>query len=110
MASDGAAGGPPGACWVPTGPQRARGDAVGYVPYVSVHQLCNDTGQSSDPSSLVGHGSLGYSPYGQLVPGPGSKIAHDQFPSTFGSSELDYQDLPTTLNPFRAIEVLVILT
>ena len=29
MGSDGAAGGPPGARRVPTGPRRARGDAVG---------------------------------------------------------------------------------
>ena len=37
MESDGAAGGPPGGRRVPTGPRRARGDAVGsrMAPYIN---------------------------------------------------------------------------
>ena len=37
MGSDGAGAGPPGGRWVPTGPQRARGDAVGsrMGPYIN---------------------------------------------------------------------------
>ena len=37
MGSDGAAGGPPGVRWVPTGPRRARGAAGGsrMAPYIN---------------------------------------------------------------------------
>ena len=50
MKSDGAEGGPPGFR------RRGPGGPVGtpWVPYGSVHQLCTNTGQSSDPSSPVG--------------------------------------------------------
>ena len=41
MGSDGAAGGPPGARQVPTGPWRARGDAGGsrMGPYINCAQI-----------------------------------------------------------------------
>ena len=49
MGSDSAAGGPSGPDGAPKGPWGRR-----RVPYGSVHQLCTNTGQSSDPSSHVG--------------------------------------------------------
>ena len=61
MGSDGAAGGPPGARRVPMGPCM-EGWGRRRVPYGSVHQLCTDTGQSSDPPSPVGsrHAETGF--------------------------------------------------
>ena len=49
MGSDGAAGGSSGPDRAPEGPWGRR-----RVPYRSIHQLCTNTGQSSDPSSHVG--------------------------------------------------------
>ena len=56
MGSDGAAGGPPGACRVPTGPRRACGDAVGsrMGPYINCAPIRDSRAIRRAPSGPVG--------------------------------------------------------